>query len=198
MCTLYTVPRVRIPPSPPRKLSFGVTRVPRFSAESNTRMERSNPRWVRGRDTGMEFSFYGHVRYSLGVPQRIKVLFTYGRLSIIVQINCIMRTNIYKEKILNLLEKRHLMTIAEIHRAIPDADYSTIFRNVEQLLGDKEVKRVVIDSRSVAYESSKDGHDHFICNDCGSVEPIHVPRALIKGRRIDDITLRGSCDVCAK
>ncbi len=32
------------PSSPLQKLSFGVTRVPRFSAENNTRMERSNPR----------------------------------------------------------------------------------------------------------------------------------------------------------
>jgi len=110
-----------------------------------------------------------------------------------------MRTNVYKEKILNLLKKKHLLTIAEIHKAIPDADYSTIFRNVEQLLGDKEIKKVMIDNKSVAYESSKDSHDHFICNDCGEVESIHLPiRKQLKSRSITDITIRGICNGCTK
>lgn len=109
-----------------------------------------------------------------------------------------MRTNVYKEQIVQLLKKKHLLSIAEIHKNIPDADYSTIFRNVEQLLADKEIKRVVIDNKSVAYESSHESHDHFICNNCGKIEDIHVPRSLIRGRKIDDITVRGSCADCEK
>ena len=108
-----------------------------------------------------------------------------------------MRTNVYKEHILKLLKKKHLLTIAEIHKAIPDADYSTVFRNVEQLLKDKEIKKVMIDNKSIAYESSKDSHDHFICNDCGTIESIHIPRKSIKGRKVDDVTVRGSCNKCA-
>lgn len=107
-----------------------------------------------------------------------------------------MRTNVYKEHILNLLKKKHLFTIAEIHKAIPEADYSTVFRNVEQLLKDKEIKKVMIDNKSIAYESSKDSHDHFICNDCGTVESIHIPHKSINGRKVDDITVRGSCNKC--
>ena len=107
-----------------------------------------------------------------------------------------MRTNVYKEKILDLLQKKHLLTIAEIHKAIPEADYSTIFRNVEHLLADKEIKKVMIYNKSVAYESAKESHDHFICNDCGTVEPIHIPHKSIEGRKVDDITVRGSCNKC--
>ncbi len=113
-----------------------------------------------------------------------------------MQTTCIMRTNIYKEHILKLLKKKHLLTIAEIHKAIPDADYSTVFRNVEQLLSDKKIKRVMIDNKSMAYESAHESHDHFICNDCGKVEEIHIPHKAIKGRRVDDITVRGSCTNC--
>lgn len=113
-----------------------------------------------------------------------------------MQATCIMRTNIYKEHILKLLNKKHLLTIADIHKAIPDADYSTIFRNIEQLLKDKEIKKVMIDNKSIAYESSKDSHDHFICNDCGTIESIHIPHTFIKGRKVDDITVRGSCNKC--
>lgn len=109
-----------------------------------------------------------------------------------------MRTNVYKEQILKLLQKKHLLTIAEIHKAIPDADYSTVFRNVEQLLTDKKIKKVIIDNKSIAYESAKESHDHFICNDCGTVEAIHIPHDAIKGKKVDDITVRGSCDGCSK
>jgi len=113
-----------------------------------------------------------------------------------MQTTCIMRTNVYKEQILSLLQKKHLLTIAEIHKAIPEADYSTIFRNVEQLLSGKEIKKVMIDNKSVAYESTKESHDHFICNDCGTVEAIHISHNSIKGRKVDDITVRGSCNKC--
>jgi len=109
-----------------------------------------------------------------------------------------MRTNIYKNQIVKLLEKKHLLTIAEIHKAIPDADYSTVFRNVEQLLKDSTIKRVLVDSKSIAYESAGGSHDHFICNDCGKVESIQIPHNSIEGRKIDDITVRGSCTKCNK
>ncbi len=107
-----------------------------------------------------------------------------------------MRNNIYKEKILKALEKKHLSTIAEIHKDIPEADYSTIFRNVELLLSEKKIKKIMIDNKTIAYESSKESHDHFICNDCGNVEAIHIPHDSIKGRQIDDITVRGTCNSC--
>jgi len=109
-----------------------------------------------------------------------------------------MRTNIYKNQIVNLLKKKHLLTIAQIHKAIPNADYSTVFRNVEQLLKNSVIKRVLVDSKSIAYESASESHDHFICNDCGKIESIQIPHNLIEGRKIDDITVRGSCVDCNK
>lgn len=109
-----------------------------------------------------------------------------------------MRTNTYKEKILAILKKKHLLTIAEIHKAIPDVDYSTVFRNIEQLLSDKIIKRVMVDNKSIAYESANESHDHFICNDCGAVESIHIPHKSINGHKVEDITARGSCDECSK
>ena len=124
--------------------------------------------------------------------------FTFPSSWLIMQITCTMRTNIYKEKILSLLKKKHLLTIADIHKAIPEADYSTVFRNVEQLLKNKEVKKVMIDNKSVAYELSHGGHDHFICTECGVVESIHVPRTSIKGHTVEDVTVRGSCQDCAQ
>lgn len=107
-----------------------------------------------------------------------------------------MRTHIYKEKILSLLKKNHLLTIGEIHHALPEADYSTIFRNIEQLLAHKEIKKIMIDGKSVAYELACESHDHFICTDCGKVEAIHISHESIQGRSVEDITVRGNCGTC--
>lgn len=126
------------------------------------------------------------------------ICFTYTRFWYIMQITCTMRTNVYKNQIIKLLRKKHLLTISQIHKALPAADYSTVFRNVEQLLADKEIKRVIVDNKSIAYESSHESHDHFICSDCGKIEPIHVSHDSMKGRKVDDITVRGSCEDCIK
>ena len=110
-----------------------------------------------------------------------------------------MRTNTYKEHILKLLGKKHLLTIAEIHKAIPDADYSTVFRNVEQLLKDKAIKRVLVDNKSVAYESSKESHDHFVCTSCRKIEKLHISRKNLPcNTDVSDITVRGTCKTCKK
>ena len=109
-----------------------------------------------------------------------------------------MRTNIYKEKILKLLRDNHLLSIKDIHRTIAEADYSTIYRNIEQLLADKKIKKVLIDNKTSVYELVPGNeHDHFICNDCGEVEEISVSRKnLAIPLTITDITIRGLCSNC--
>jgi Fe2+ or Zn2+ uptake regulation protein len=108
-----------------------------------------------------------------------------------------MRLNVYKDKVLAILEKEHLLSIADIREKLSGVDFSTVFRNVEQLVAEGMVKKVVISKDTVLYEVIRaHTHDHFICNDCGKVEEIHVPRTSIKNRKIDDITVRGSCTEC--
>ena len=111
-----------------------------------------------------------------------------------------MRNNIYKDKILSILKQKHLLTIAELHKMLPDADYSTIFRNVEQLLTDKHIKKVMVDQKSTFYELTDNGHDHFICTDCGTVEAIHLSlnKTSLKNKKVSDVTVRGVCDSCEK
>jgi Fe2+ or Zn2+ uptake regulation protein len=109
-----------------------------------------------------------------------------------------MKTSQYKKQILELLNQNHLLSISEINALIPEADYSTIFRNMETLLQEGLIKKVLISNKSVAYESTQDIHDHFICNDCGKVESVYISHDLINGRKIDEITVRGSCGDCDK
>lgn len=111
-----------------------------------------------------------------------------------------MRTNIYKDKILTILKKKHLLSIAEINKIIPEADHSTVFRNIEQLVGERQIKKILINNRSIAYELSSENHNHFICDSCGMVELINISakNSVLKNKIISDITVRGSCGGCNK
>jgi Fe2+ or Zn2+ uptake regulation protein len=110
-----------------------------------------------------------------------------------------MRTSIYKNKIIELLKKKHLLSIADIHKHIPEADFSTIYRNVNQLLEEKAIRKLVVGNKSIEYESAFDSHDHFICNDCGKVESIHlhIDTSLLR-QKVSDVTVRGTCTECAQ
>lgn len=111
-----------------------------------------------------------------------------------------MRTSIYKKEILKVLSKHHVLSIADIHRAIPDADYSTIYRNIEKLLEEKEIKKVLIDQKTSLYEIVDDhAHDHFVCDDCGDVAEISIPREGLGVKLpVSDITVRGQCGDCVE
>lgn len=114
-----------------------------------------------------------------------------------------MRTNIYKEKIVSLLKKEHLLSIGDIHKHIPSADYSTVYRNIEQLVQAGSIKKVILDKDKVLYEINNTGsqHDHFICTDCGSVDELDRSMLNLKSKSfknctVTDILFRGICEKC--
>lgn len=114
-----------------------------------------------------------------------------------------MRTNVYKNKIVQLLQKSHLLSISDIHKKITGADYSTVYRNVEQLVSEETIKKVVLDRDNVMYEMSgeKSSHDHFVCIDCGDVIEIHIVpkvRSLLQTSKcvVTDVVARGRCAKC--
>jgi len=112
-----------------------------------------------------------------------------------------MRTNLCRKEILQLLEKNHLLSMATIHKKISDVNYSTVYRNIEQLISDKEIKKIVLDKGNVMYEINKEGHnhDHFLCTDCGDVEEINIPvkaLSLFNNYKVNDLLIRGLCVDC--
>ncbi len=112
-----------------------------------------------------------------------------------------MRTNTYKKKILAHLQKNHLLSISDIHKKIPGVDYSTVYRNIEQLVSEEVIKKVVFDKDKILYEINDEhnAHDHFLCIDCGSVDELDRPVVnldFLKGQRITDIVVKGLCQKC--
>lgn len=121
-----------------------------------------------------------------------------------MQIVCIiiMRTNIYKKKILKILENNHLLSIADIHQKISNANYSTVYRNIEQLVAEEQIRKVVFDKGVVMYEIYHDEHthDHFLCTDCGDIKEVNIPvtglSLLLENYKIKDLLIRGLCKKC--
>ena len=112
-----------------------------------------------------------------------------------------MRTNIHKNKILSVLKKHHLLSISDIHKEITTADYSTVYRNVEQLAADNEIRRVVLGKNNVMYElnDKENQHDHFLCNDCGDIESVNISYeklSILNEREVTDVLLKGLCEKC--
>lgn len=109
-----------------------------------------------------------------------------------------MRNSVYKNKILEILAKKHLLSVADIQKEV-EADFSTVFRNLEALVKDGLAKKVVISKDQVLYEKAGGDHqhDHFVCDDCGKVDSIDIKREKIKVLgEVNDILVRGRCGGC--
>lgn len=111
-----------------------------------------------------------------------------------------MRTSRYKDDILKVFKTAHVLSIADVCKKIPQADFSTIYRNVEALTKEGILKKIVVTEDLTVYEyADKDhAHDHFICNECGEVEEVHVSHNLLKGKKgkVEEVVLRGTCGDC--
>ncbi len=111
-----------------------------------------------------------------------------------------MRLNVYKEKKLAVLKMSHLLSITAIQKKLSKADFSTVFRNLEQLCTAGAVRKVIISKDTILYEVAETAHrhDHFVCTDCGTIESIHLPKKIVSNRTVNDILVRGTCSDCIK
>lgn len=90
------------------------------------------------------------------------------------------------------------MSMTEIQNAIPKADFSTIFRNIETMVKNGEIKKIFINHKETRYELADHAHNHFICNDCGDIESLHITlsKTELRAKNVSDITVRGTCNNC--
>lgn len=107
-----------------------------------------------------------------------------------------MRTSTYGPKIVSMLEKAHILSLAEIALRLPKADFSSVFRNVEKLCAERVLRRIVVGKEKELYELASHHHDHFVCDDCGRVEIIEVSVAHRGKRKVSTIVAHGSCEIC--
>ncbi len=111
-----------------------------------------------------------------------------------------MKTSPYRDSIIKLFEKSHTLSIADVQKKIPKADFSTLFRNIESLTKEGKLKKIIVDKDVTVYERNDKAHahDHFICIECGEVDEIHVSGTVLKGKKVkvQDVVVRGVCGDC--
>lgn len=87
----------------------------------------------------------------------------------------------------------------------PSLSLATVYRNLHDMLEEKEIVAVALPSQPPRYElAGKDCHHHFICRDCDSVFDIDPPPAAPaaklapRGFRVEkqEMILYGRCPEC--
>ncbi len=110
-----------------------------------------------------------------------------------------MRTSMYKDSILQALTQAHLLSISDIRKKVRRADFSTIFRNLEQLCTEGIVRKIYPRKDVVLYELvGHHDHGHFVCDGCGGIESIETSTVSRLPSRavIRDIVVHGTCARC--
>jgi Fe2+ or Zn2+ uptake regulation protein len=88
----------------------------------------------------------------------------------------------------------------------PRLSLATVYRNLEVLAGQGDVRAVPSSSGAVRYEGNPEPHHHFICEACGAIldVPVREPRGLrarlerdfaLRARRVS-IDFLGLCGAC--
>lgn len=92
-----------------------------------------------------------------------------------------MRNTKTRKKLLAFLEKEERpLTAQEIHTELSEIDLATIYRNLSLFVDRGLVRELWINKGESTYEINKDGHEHAICDDCGKIRHIPIPKNKIK------------------
>ena len=108
-----------------------------------------------------------------------------------------MKKHYYKEDILEICDEKHLTVeeiFNEISKKFPDAWKSTIYRNVEQMFTDGDLRKVVWLWKKAYFEKNIWDHVHLIDTKTGEImdlkeDSISIPN-LPKNFKISDIDIK--------
>ncbi len=117
------------------------------------------------------------------------------------------RTAVIPQKILDLLDKNHLLSVSQMLEKFEASgqnfNKTSVYRSLEKLLEEGKICRQVFGDSEAAYELRADHHDHAVCTHCEKVVPVEChnhSRRKVAGFAIDHhhTTLFGLCEDCAK
>lgn len=117
------------------------------------------------------------------------------------------RSTNQKDVILNALNKLNHPTadeiLTEIIREQGSFSKATLYRNLAKFIDEGLIEKVFLGDEVARYELNKGFHYHLICNKCGRVDNLVLPKPLslpakLLGYEIDGHTLifKGICPHC--
>ena len=94
---------------------------------------------------------------------------------------------------------------ARVRRQLPHVSLGTVYRNLQKLVAQQQVRVVQLTDRAVRYDGMLADHDHFLCEGCGVVTDLsrqddrpphgHLVRAGFRVRT-HTLTFHGLCPRC--
>jgi len=95
-----------------------------------------------------------------------------------------------------------------VRRALPRISLGTVYRNLQRLVEEGKIRMFLLGGRVARYDPMVVEHDHFICQRCGRVEDVLLPR----DRRVDlaplvdrgftitahSLAIHGLCQKCGR
>ncbi len=101
-----------------------------------------------------------------------------------------------RHRLLTLFRRRRAWSVAELHRQLPGADLSTVYRNVDFLLRKGLVTSVPLRGGEARFELSRTPHHaHLVCSRCGRAECIPCPVRIKSDHYFEQ---RGLCSACQR
>jgi len=88
-----------------------------------------------------------------------------------------------RDRILELLERSrdHLTAhwiFETLRNEFPTVSLGNVYRNLNILVEQGLVNRLAFGSNGDVYEAAREPHYHFVCDVCGTIEDVRVPREL--------------------
>ncbi|MGL4801338.1 MAG: Fur family transcriptional regulator [Cetobacterium sp.] len=95
---------------------------------------------------------------------------------------------------------------ADLKKDNPELSLGTVYRNLTKLTEIGAIKKVSLPNQVDKFDKNLEPHAHFICDECGSITDINIPKVdkflnkISKDEDISirkyDITLNGTCKKC--
>jgi Fe2+ or Zn2+ uptake regulation protein len=106
--------------------------------------------------------------------------------------------------IIEQLKKQGLTTPQSLADSLPQMDQATVYRNLNKFVEKGIVREIKIRRGISNYELIEDEHQHFICNKCDEIKPLHINskdlKSLIENSDIIpedfELNVRGQCRDC--
>lgn len=88
-----------------------------------------------------------------------------------------------RDRILELLEDSRIHVTAnwvydQLRQEFPTLSLGNVYRNLNILVEQGEVNRLPFGSTFDVYEAAREPHCHFVCDKCGAIEDVPMPRQL--------------------
>lgn len=121
------------------------------------------------------------------------------------------RTTRQREAVLTALQGDHTHPFAHeiyrrVHKKLPRISLATVYRNLHSLVEEGKIRTLLLGEQVARFDPETSEHDHFICERCGRVIDLFLPRvrcidltSLTKDGYVvttHDLTVHGVCPRC--